>query len=255
MRRALRGAELACGARRRSPGRCSRRRRSAAARTASRTPPRRVPPCFSRLSRARALNWSRFQPALATPMTGTFEVAALDHRLQRREDLLVGQIAGGAEEDQRVGVAVRSSAVSALRYFAGRLLDVSAELEAHRRQQLVLEVRLAARAEALVERGGQHRRRHGFVDRGLDRPAAFAGVGDAAGELRAVRDLRAAPTRSGRAATRRSRCRAATPRRCRARFEVVLVVLGIAQRRRLGVDRRACCLPTLAARRMPRPSA
>ena len=30
------------------------------------------PPCFSRLSRARAWSCSRFQPALATPMTGTF---------------------------------------------------------------------------------------------------------------------------------------------------------------------------------------
>ena len=31
-----------------------------------------------------------------------------------------------------------------------------AELEAHRREQLVLEIGLAARAEALVERGGEH---------------------------------------------------------------------------------------------------
>ena len=37
------------------------------------------------------------------------EVAALHHRLQRREDLLVGQIAGGAEEDQGVGVGLGSS--------------------------------------------------------------------------------------------------------------------------------------------------
>ena len=75
---------------------------------------------------------------------------------------------------------------------AGRLLDVPAELEAHRREQLVLEVGLAARAEALVERGRQHRRRHGLVDRGLDRPAPFAGVGDAAGELRRAPDPRSA---------------------------------------------------------------
>ena len=40
-----------------------------------------------------------------------------------------------------------------------------------------------------------------------------------------------------------------------AQIEIVLVVLGIAQRRRLGVDRRACCLPMLASRRMPIPSA
>ena len=36
------------------------------------------------------------------------EVAALHHRLQRREDLLVGQIAGGAEKDQGVGMGIRS---------------------------------------------------------------------------------------------------------------------------------------------------
>ncbi len=34
------------------------------------------------------------------------EVAALHHRLQRREDLLVCQIAGGAEEDQGVGMGI-----------------------------------------------------------------------------------------------------------------------------------------------------
>ncbi len=32
------------------------------------------------------------------------EIAAFHHRLQRREDLLVGQVAGGPEEDQRVGM-------------------------------------------------------------------------------------------------------------------------------------------------------
>jgi hypothetical protein len=34
---------------------------------------------------------------------GHIEVAAFDHRLQRWENLLVSQIARGAEEDQRVG--------------------------------------------------------------------------------------------------------------------------------------------------------
>jgi nicotinamidase-related amidase len=46
------------------------------------------PPCFSRLSCARAFSWSRFQPALATPMTGHVEVAALHHRLQRGKTFL-----------------------------------------------------------------------------------------------------------------------------------------------------------------------
>ena len=40
---------------------------------------------------------------------GHVKVAALDHRLQRREDLLVSQIAGRAEEDQGIGVRSSSS--------------------------------------------------------------------------------------------------------------------------------------------------
>ena len=59
------------GAPRTSPGPGSRRRHSAAVRTACRTPSRSRPPCFSTLSCARARNWSSVQPALATPMTGT----------------------------------------------------------------------------------------------------------------------------------------------------------------------------------------
>src|SRR5262252_2937868 len=59
-----------------------------------------------------------------------------------------------------------------------------AESVAHRRQELIGKVRLASRAEALVQRGGEHRRRHGLVDRRLDGPAAFAGIRYAPGELR-----------------------------------------------------------------------
>ena len=65
---------------------------------------------------------------------------ALDHRLQRREDLLVGEIAGGAEEDECVGMRFAHGEprfVTLL--FAGRLFEVAAELVAHRREQLVLE--------------------------------------------------------------------------------------------------------------------
>src|SRR2546422_10910854 len=43
------------------------------------------------------------------PYTTLFrsEVTALHHRLQRRENLLVGEIARGPEEDQGVGLRVR----------------------------------------------------------------------------------------------------------------------------------------------------
>ena len=59
---------------------------------------------------------------------------------------------------------------------------VAAELLAHRRQQLVAEGVILARAEAREQRLGQHRHRHRRLDRRLDRPAAFAGVGHVAGE-------------------------------------------------------------------------
>src|SRR2546422_1406093 len=59
---------------------------------------------------------------------------------------------------------------------------MTAELVAHRGQQLVREVGLAAGAEALVQRRAQDGRRDGFVDRGGKRPPSFAGVRDAAFE-------------------------------------------------------------------------
>ena len=103
VRRAACAAELLRAARRTSPDRGSRRRRSAAASTsfanaASSTPP----PCCSRLSRARARSCSQVPARLGDADHRHVEMAAPDHRLQRREDLLVGQVAGGAEEDQRV---------------------------------------------------------------------------------------------------------------------------------------------------------
>src|SRR5215208_698920 len=70
-----------------------------------------------------------------------------------------------------------------------RLLDMPAKLIAHGREQLVGKIRLAARAEPLVERRRQDMRRHALVDRRLDRPAALAGIGHPAGELGQVRIL------------------------------------------------------------------
>ena len=160
------------------------------------------------------------------------EVAALHHRLQRREDLLVGQIAGGAEEDQGVGMGIVHEFSSSL---WRRFFQVSAELKAHGREQFVLEVRLAARGEAFVERRGEHGHRHAFVDGGLDRPAAFARIRDSAREFgeRGIFDQR------GRRQVEQPRGdHAAAPPHLGdvAQVEVVLVVLGVAQRRRLGVD-------------------
>ena len=97
---------------------------------------------------------------------------------------------------------------------------MAAELEAHGREELVLEVGLAARAEALVERRGEHGRGDGLVDGGLDRPAAFAGVGDAAGELRRARgpsaSAEAVRSSSHEAMTLPRRQTSATSRRLRS---------------------------------------
>ena len=132
------------------------------------------------------------------------EVAAFHHRLQRREDFLVGQVAGGAEKHQGVGTGI-VHVLSCLLAF----LQVTAKTKAHGRKQFVLVIRFAARGEPLVERRRQHRHRHALINRRLDRPAAFAGIGDPAGELRQASGPRPMRPPSGRAATRRSRCRAA----------------------------------------------
>src|ERR1700690_4492313 len=63
------------------------------------------------------------------------------------------------------------------------LLEVAAELKAHGGKQLVGEIRLTARGEPFVQSGGENGRRHGLVNRRLDSPAPFAGIGNAAGEF------------------------------------------------------------------------
>src|SRR5579883_3574420 len=59
-----------------------------------------------------------------------------------------------------------------------------AKLVAHGREQLVREVRLAARSEPLVERRREHMSRHALVDGGLDRPPPLTGIGHPSAELR-----------------------------------------------------------------------
>jgi len=72
-----------------------------------------------------------FQPDLATPMIGMSRRAALDHRLQRRKDLLVRQVARSAEEDEGVGVPLVHGAFPLLTLLACSFLHVAAKLEAH----------------------------------------------------------------------------------------------------------------------------
>ena len=77
------------------------------------------------------------------------KMAAFHHRLQRGENLLIRQIARCAEEDQCIGMGIVHRSLL-LCLLAGGLLQVTAEPEAHRRQQPVLIIRFAARAEAFV---------------------------------------------------------------------------------------------------------
>src|SRR5580658_1137492 len=74
------------------------------------------------------------------------QMPAFHHRLQRRENLLVCEIARGAEEHQsvRVGIAHRNFLLELL---AGGLFHVTTESEPHGGQYPVLVIRLAARGE------------------------------------------------------------------------------------------------------------
>ena len=72
---------------------------------------------------------------------------------------------------------------------ASPALEMSAKLKAHRRLQAIRKVVLATGTEPLEQRRRQDRGGSGRVDRGVRRPAAFTGIGDASGELRQVRML------------------------------------------------------------------
>ena len=102
------------------------------------------------------------------------------------------------------------------------------------RKAVCLKIRFAARGESLVERGGEHRHGHGFVNRRLDGPAPFAGVRNPPGESSS-----SGPWQGGCSQVQQPRGdHAAAPPHFRdvTQIEVVLVVLGIAQGSRLGVD-------------------
>ena len=204
--------------------RCNRHRHSAAAAQIGRRPLRRCRRAFRRLSRARALNCSRSPAGFGHADDRHVQMAPFDHGLQCGKDLLVGQIARGSEEHQGVGsrecnLVLIAHGILWVQLMPGRLFHVAAELKAHGRQQLVGEVGLAARRESFVERRGEHRRRHGLVDGGLDRPAAFARIGHPPGEFAEGSDPRARRSPSDPAATTQSRCRAAKLRQCRRRFK------------------------------------
>ena len=169
-------------------------------------------------------------------------------RVERRHDLLVRQVARRAEDDERAGIGrppqreAVGERVLLLRGLFDRLghclralLEMAAEGLAHRGEDAVAEVGLAARGEPVEERGGEHRHRHALLDRGLHRPPALARVAHVAGVLvearRLVQRLRAVRSRSHEEMTEPRRQSSAD----RGDVELVLVEVGVAQRRRLGV--------------------
>ena len=169
-------------------------------------------------------------------------MAAPDHRLQGREDLLVGQVAGGAEEHQRVGTRRRHRGTS-LR--GGGLFHVAAERVTHRGQQFVGEVGLAARAEAIVSAALITGAGADSSMAAIDRPAALAGIRDPALELRQIRALQKRHRRQVQQ-PRGDHAAAAPDLGDVGQIQVVLIVFGVAQRSSLGIDRLADACPTLA---------
>src|SRR5262249_20425715 len=137
------------------------------------------PPCFSTLSRARALSWSRFQPALATPITGTL-------RWPRRT---IPCSAGKIFLYARSPVAPKKTRASELDAFMIDSLfrgfsDMPADPKPLGQQHFARETRPAARAEGLIERGGKNGHGNRLVDGGLNRPPPLARVRDPTSELR-----------------------------------------------------------------------
>src|SRR5207244_10569093 len=109
---------------------------------------------------------------------------------------------------------------------SARWLDMTAKLGAQRGEELVREGMVAPRSEARIERCRQHIGGHLFVDRGVNRPAAFARVGHSADKLRKLRISR---KRERRQVEEPGTHHAATPPQLRDLREVEIVPLVLRQ--------------------------
>src|SRR5262245_40649866 len=127
-------------------------------------------------SRARSRSCSTVQSDDATPITGTLRSPRLTMLYSDGKTFLWAR-SPDAPKNTRASEGTGLDAISVL------LLVVAAELLAHGREDAIGEVGLTARREPLVQRRREHRSRHPLVDRGEDRPAALARVGDASLEV------------------------------------------------------------------------
>src|SRR3974377_947310 len=122
-----------------------------------------------------------------------------------------------------------------MRLLAGSLLHMSAKFITHRGEKLVGKFRFTAGTESLVECSGQYVRGLRLVDRGLDRPAPFAGIGDAAGKFRESGVVEQGDGREIQQ-PRGNDAAAAPDFRDIFQVKVVLIVLGVAKRGGFGID-------------------
>src|SRR4029434_8078891 len=112
--------------------------------------------------------------------------------------------------------------------------QMSAELIAHRGEQLVGKICLATRAKTLIQRSCQDMSRHTLVDGSLDRPAPLARVRNLTCEFR---ECGISDQRDRRQVQQPRGDHAAAPPHLRnvRSIEIVLIMLRVTQRRRLGI--------------------
>src|SRR3974377_251532 len=111
------------------------------------------------------------------------QVPPLDHGLQAGKDFFVSEVACRTKEDQRIRTNVIHTSLRVPALYSCGFFAVSSKSIAHGGQQFVGIVGFATRAETLVKRSRQNRYGDGLINRRLDGPAPFAGIGHSPGEL------------------------------------------------------------------------
>src|SRR4051812_15670987 len=145
------------------------------------------PPSFSMESRTRWCTSSSVCERPATPTTRGTSSPRFAIAYSAGKIFLVARSPVNPNSTRASERGAERVEVSSVMGGSGFLLRVPAELGAHGGQDLVGERGLATRGETVVQRGAEHLGGNAFVDGGLDRPAAFAGIGHAAAELRQLR--------------------------------------------------------------------
>src|SRR5260370_38724407 len=100
-----------------------------------------------------SLQLIKVPPSLRHANHRDIEGATLDHRLQRRKNLLIRKIASRTEEHQRIGMKLTHAfSPSTCNLLTNRLLAMTTKLITHRRQQITREASLTTRTQQLMRR-------------------------------------------------------------------------------------------------------